>query len=118
MAIIRSNVSRGDVRPRKPSHTTAWLDLGDGTPPRPCMILEMSDSGAKLSLAGASVDVLPDAFALLLARSGPKRPCRVVWRSQQEIGVGFVRAAAPQPAAAPAAPATPKDPDEIAELDC
>jgi hypothetical protein len=113
MTIIRSRLSRADVRPvRKPSSTSAWIDLGDGAPPRPCLILEVSTSGAKLSLAGASVDVLPDAFALLLAQSGPKRPCRVVWRSQQEIGVSFVTDA---PSIAPVAPGAPKD---LTELDC
>jgi len=123
MTIIRSNISRADVRraPRKPTAYPAWIDLGDGAPPRLCRLSDVSEIGAKLALEGA--DTLPERFTLLLAltMAAPKRDCRAVWRSPQEIGVSFVhgRAETASPSIAPAEPATaPAGAADTTELDC
>lgn len=55
-----------------------------------CMMVNVSDTGAKLLLP-PSVEV-PDGFALILAKNGGvRRTCEVTWRSDNSVGVRFVR---------------------------
>jgi hypothetical protein len=55
-----------------------------------CIIKDVSETGARV--ATHSPDQLPDAFVLCLTADGlPRRHCRVVWRSETEAGVNFVR---------------------------
>ena len=56
--------------------------------PRPCMVTNLSDSGARLY----SESDMPEAFVLLITGDGLKlrRECRVVWRLGYELGVEFV----------------------------
>jgi hypothetical protein len=55
-----------------------------------CMMVNVSATGAKLLLP-PSGDV-PDSFALILAKNGEvRRTCEVTWRSDQSVGVRFVR---------------------------
>jgi hypothetical protein len=57
---------------------------------RPCSILDISDSGARLSI-DEEVE-LPDQFILLLNNSGDaRRVCRLVWRDGKTSGVRFLR---------------------------
>jgi hypothetical protein len=55
----------------------------------PCIVSDLSNCGAKVQCPDA--DLLPDGFVLHLAPRGTlvPRPCRVVWRSQTELGVEF-----------------------------
>lgn len=67
---------------------TAWISVGDGRPLRNCTLIDISDSGAKLALEEG--DDIPDIFSLWLSRHGhPRYSCRVVWSSQNKIGVQF-----------------------------
>ena len=66
----------------------AMIDCGDGSPMRDCTVLEISDAGARVSIE--SSETLPIEFTLLLTRGGVRRRCRLVWRSEQVIGVEFV----------------------------
>ncbi|HZP77251.1 MAG TPA: hypothetical protein VFB45_13995 [Pseudolabrys sp.] len=125
MAILRSNISRADVRrvARKPMSYPAWIELGNGAPPRPCVILDITEIGAKLSAEGANA--LPEAFTLVLAVPGPRRNCRAIWRSANEVGVSFVLsvpAAAPVPSHGATEATLPHPPAPAAaitaELDC
>jgi hypothetical protein len=55
-----------------------------------CSILDISDSGARLSI-DEEVE-LPDRFILLLNKSGDaRRVCHLVWREGKNLGVRFVR---------------------------
>ena len=67
----------------------------DGKPIGACQLCDVSASGARLSMAGRTMDKLPEEFILVLAkRAKVNRRCRVVWRSQDEVGVRFsIRAA-------------------------
>jgi hypothetical protein len=57
---------------------------------RKCRVLDISQSGAKLALEDLSG--LPDDFLLMLSeRGGPKRRCRLVWTTDDQIGVEFER---------------------------
>jgi hypothetical protein len=64
------------------------IDLGNGLPHRPCVVSNLSNSGAKLS--GLEADTLPDEFTLFLTASqNSARKCRVIWREKHELGVEF-----------------------------
>ena len=66
---------------RKHFERVAALDVGDGSAPATCEILNISDGGARLRPLASTPDLLPDEFTLLLAKSGAvRRSCRVVWR--------------------------------------
>jgi hypothetical protein len=78
----QSSVDRRRVF-RHPVHQFASIDLGNGSPLRSCMISDISESGARLTI-GTCGDI-PDTFTLLLHRR-----CRVVRRLDGQIGVQFV----------------------------
>ena len=75
---------------RKHLRYPAKIDIGDGQPPRPCLLSNVSASGARILLETS--DELPDHFALLLAAEhGALRRCRVIWREGNQIGVSFLK---------------------------
>jgi PilZ domain-containing protein len=68
----------------------AWLDTGEGGPLLACTLVDISASGAKLSLD--AIDRIPETFGLRLTRYGhPRFVCRTVWRNSNTIGVTFAR---------------------------
>jgi PilZ domain-containing protein len=77
---------------RRHFERVAALDVGDGSAPAACEILNISDGGARLRPLASTPDLLPDEFTLLLSKSGVvRRSCRVAWRSETEMGVQFFR---------------------------
>ena len=68
---------------------TAEVDFLDGSPLRPCRIVDISDGGARLYVPGAAK--APDTIKLLLTSGGAARTCQVRWRSVNECGVQFVK---------------------------
>ncbi|HZS63828.1 MAG TPA: PilZ domain-containing protein [Xanthobacteraceae bacterium] len=72
---------------RRPMHYTAWIGL-DGAPRRGCTVADISETGARLQIDTPLE--LPEIFKLLLSGHGAiYRRCRVVWRSDNEVGVEF-----------------------------
>ena len=68
----------------------AWLDTGEGGPLLACTLVDISASGAKLSLD--VIDQIPETFSLRLTRyEQPRFACRTVWRNSNTIGVIFAR---------------------------
>jgi hypothetical protein len=68
----------------------AWLDTGEGGPLLACTLVDISASGAKLSLD--VIDQIPETFSLRLTRyEQPRFACRTVWRNSNTIGVVFAR---------------------------
>jgi hypothetical protein len=66
----------------------AWIAYGEKQRVVPCMISNISRTGARICLP-FNGDV-PDHFVLMLSHSGRvKRRCKVAWRSALEIGVSF-----------------------------
>ena len=62
----------------------------DGKPIGACQLCDVSATGASLSLAPRVLAKLPEEFILVLAkRAKVRRRCRIVWRSQDEVGVRF-----------------------------
>ncbi len=73
---------------RRPMRYTAWIGLGEGSPLRGCIVSDVSETGARLDVE--QPEVLPEVFNLLLSgRGGIYRRCRIVWRSQNQVGVQF-----------------------------
>jgi hypothetical protein len=57
--------------------------------PKGCVLLDVSKSGATLSVD--DVGVIPDTFILMLSPgAGVRRKCKVVRRAMGEIGVQFI----------------------------
>lgn len=68
----------------------AWIELGDGSPPRRCVLLDISQHGAQLTVGES--DPVPEKFTLALSTDGAaSRRCRVVWRAGNQIGVEFLK---------------------------
>ncbi len=72
---------------RRVINRTAQFCSDDGSLPRDCMVVDISDSGARLY---SEVDV-PAAFTLAVSKNSVNTPrdCRVVWRVGGEFGVEF-----------------------------
>jgi hypothetical protein len=59
-----------------------------GSSPQNCRMLDVSAHGARLELETAAT--LPDKFMLLLSHDGGlRRQCRVIWRSENAVGIEF-----------------------------
>jgi hypothetical protein len=76
----------------------AKIQVGTGSPPRDCVIADISTGGVKLEVEGFDV---PDDFVLILSANGVAKECnyQVVWRIGHEVGARFVslvRHGAPQ----------------------
>lgn len=66
----------------------AQMRFEEGQPSRACVIIDMSETGAQLEVAGDAD--LPFEFSLLIGgNSHVRRQCRLVWRSRNRIGVQF-----------------------------
>jgi len=53
---------------------------------RPCTLVDLSNGGAKL--AGVRAYTIPDEFRLRTPL-GDRRSCRVIWRTEDTLGVEF-----------------------------
>ena len=68
----------------------AFIDLGDGSPAIECTLCDASQEGALLAVA--EPDGVPDEFILALTSGGAaRRRCRVAWRTENQIGVEFLK---------------------------
>jgi PilZ domain len=65
----------------------------DGTWQRPCQMEDVSDTGAKLTVAG-SIEGLPlKEFFLVLSTMGKAyRRCQLAWVNGDQVGVMFIKA--------------------------
>ena len=76
---------------RRACDFNAALDLRDGAAPKPCIIADISDGGARIIVTGDE-RLIPDDLVLWLAPNGKvRRPCKTAWRASGQIGVQFVR---------------------------
>jgi PilZ domain len=73
---------------RRNCHRAAQIRPGAGTRSRDCLIVDISDHGARLQIDGFDV---PEKFVLVLSGRGSveERACEVVWRMGDEIGAKF-----------------------------
>ena len=77
---------RGDYR--RPLERMVWIDVA-GAAVTECALGDMSDKGARLVFFAPTE--VPAEFVLRLTEDGRvARKCKVVWRSDKEIGVEFM----------------------------
>ncbi len=75
--------------PRQKVQCPAWIDIGDGSPVRPCTLWDVSEAGTRLSLPSAAA--VPREFTLVLTADGTlRRRCRVIWCSDDQIGARYL----------------------------
>ena len=75
---------------RKSLHQPGWITLDGGFAVRPCVVRDLSSSGAKLTIEDPNT--LPAKLRLAFSRDARNgRPCEVVWRRGQTVGIKFVR---------------------------
>ena len=75
---------------RKSLQQSGWITLDGGFAARPCVVQDMSASGAKITVDDPNV--LPAKLRLAFTRDARTgRPCEVVWRRGKSVGVKFVR---------------------------
>ena len=76
------------VATRKKLGSTAWIRPDGGFSERACSVIDLSDTGVKLSID--ALQTVSGQFSLLLSREGQGRKCRVKWRRGSQIGAMFV----------------------------
>jgi hypothetical protein len=74
------------LAPRRNTMIEAEIVFDGGRGRVPCIIRNLSDSGAKLEVA--KVKSVPNSFDLIAPGHRP-HACRVVWRALREMGVEF-----------------------------
>jgi hypothetical protein len=75
---------------RKSLQQSGWITLEGGFAARPCVVQDMSTTGARVTIDDPNV--LPARLRLAFARDARTgRNCEVVWRRGKSVGVKFVR---------------------------
>jgi hypothetical protein len=75
---------------RKSMHQPGWITLEGGFAARPCVVRDLSTSGAKLTIDDRNT--LPAKLRLAFSRDARTgRNCEVVWRRGKTVGIKFVR---------------------------
>jgi hypothetical protein len=75
---------------RKSLRQPGWIILEGGFAARPCVVQNMSSTGAKITIDDPNM--LPAKLRLAFTRDARTgRPCEVVWRRGKLVGVKFVR---------------------------
>jgi hypothetical protein len=78
----------GRAKARRKLVIRALLLCGEGAPALACTLLDISETGARLTTDDTSK--LPDAFTIVFTPQGtPRRRCRLVWRGAADFGVSF-----------------------------
>jgi hypothetical protein len=75
---------------RKSLQQAGWITLEGGFAARPCVVQDMSASGAKVTIDDPNP--LPGKLRLAFSRDARTgRNCEVVWRRGRSVGIRFVR---------------------------
>src|ERR1700681_1798299 len=88
---MSSHLDRPKRHDRRKNFRLGWhlpatiYDVGRHLEP-PCILVDISISCAKI--AGVRADTIPDEFRLRTP-IGDRRSCRVIWRTEDSLGVAF-----------------------------
>ncbi|MBR1220529.1 PilZ domain-containing protein [Bradyrhizobium sp. U87765 SZCCT0131] len=74
--------------PRRRIDREGWITMPGDFAARRCIVIDISDSGAKLQIDDPRFT--RTQFELRLSRTDPGRRCRVTWRRGTQIGVAFL----------------------------
>jgi PilZ domain len=75
--------------PRREASYRVFIVYGEDKIPVPCVLLDISETGARLELPG-NEDVPADFDLLLSATGRARRKCVMAWRSSKQVGVRFI----------------------------
>jgi hypothetical protein len=76
--------------PRRLMRRDAEIAFGAQEPPVRCVIWDISDGGARLSVALPLAN-LPPTFTLVMFKDASvRRDCEVVWTDTQYVGIKFI----------------------------
>ncbi len=87
-AEVESRQGNRRSEPRRRLARSATISAHDGPSPVPCVVLDISASGARLDVHHAAA--IPQRFRLLIDLEGTERTCEVVWRRENSVGVKFI----------------------------
>ena len=76
------------LSPRRITMIEATIAFDGGRSRVPCIIRNLSETGAKLEVLSGKVSNIPRTFDLIVAKVRPQG-CTVMWRSLKELGVQF-----------------------------
>lgn len=100
-AIDQERSADGRRAPRRSSVLGGTITATSMTSDRPCKVVDMSATGARVRLMPAA-DLsrglpasVPDAFTLILRIDRVEVDCEVMWRTNLDIGVRFLGASRP-----------------------
>jgi hypothetical protein len=79
----------GRKHPRTLSQQAAMIVVTPELPVIRCTVIDISESGAGLSIVTGSTFGIPDTFDLLIDGDSKKYACRVAWKQAYKIGVEF-----------------------------
>jgi hypothetical protein len=79
----------GRKHPRTISQKAAMIVVAPELPVIRCTVIDISQSGAGLSLWIGSTFGIPDTFDLIIDGEPKKYACRVAWKQSHKIGVEF-----------------------------
>jgi hypothetical protein len=75
---------------RKSLQQPGWITLEGGFAARPCVVRDMSSTGARITIDDPNT--LPAKLRLAFTRDARTgRACEVVWRRGKSFGIKFVR---------------------------
>lgn len=75
---------------RKSVHQPGWINLEGGFAAPPCVVRDLSTTGARVTVDDPNV--LPGKLRLAFSRDARTgRNCEVVWRRGKTVGIKFVR---------------------------
>ena len=89
--VDRGQSPKDDPRgsPRALVRRCGWLVKSVGEQLRECTVWDLSQTGARLVVDAP--ESIPDVFHIYMTLDfSSRRQCRVVWRSEHQIGVEFV----------------------------
>jgi hypothetical protein len=76
--------------PRTEVNCPAWIDFRDGSPVENCTVVNLSRTGAKLSIPFRQP--LPETFVLRLSADGAIAiVCKTIWAREGAVGVQFLK---------------------------
>lgn len=73
---------------RRRTNQPAWITMDGGFAARQCTVLDISQGGARLRVEDPHF--VKQQFHLKFERTSPGKPCTVVWRKGDVIGIKFV----------------------------
>jgi hypothetical protein len=90
MALGLGKIGAKKREARRSLRQPGWITLEGGFAARPCLVEDLSESGARVTVEDNNT--LPAKLRLAFTRDARNgRPCEVVWRRGRTVGVKFVR---------------------------